>query len=104
SPTASPPEHTAQRNTKPLPVSGTAPPTAAPIAADPATETPRVESARGFLQRHEYAKAEEIYRSILKTDPQNREAVLALADVLYRQNRFEESAAVLKALSAQPRQ
>ncbi len=71
-----------------------APPSAA------ADEASRIESAREFARRKDYAKAEEVYRAILKTDPQNREVVLALADVLYRQQKFEQSAAVLKALSS----
>ncbi|MGI8991476.1 MAG: tetratricopeptide repeat protein [Bryobacteraceae bacterium] len=111
SPQAGPPAHTAQSNLnqsgsntsvpKSVPSAEPAPPARTPAAS--LTETSPIDSARAYLQRHEYAKAEEIYRTILKTDPRNREVVLALADVLYRQNKFEESANVLKALSAPPR-
>ncbi|MDQ6664426.1 MAG: tetratricopeptide repeat protein, partial [Acidobacteriota bacterium] len=102
SPPANPAEHAAQSNPKPVPSGVTGTPAIQSIAA-PANEASQIDAARAFLQRREYAKAEEVYRSILKTDPQNREVVLALADVLYRQNKFEESAGVLKALSTQPR-
>lgn len=71
---------------------------ATPIVTATGTETP-IDRARGLAKSKEYAKAEEQYRSILKGDPKNREVVLGLADVLYRQQKFEESAAVLKTLS-----
>ncbi len=72
--------------------------TATANGAPAVTETP-IDRARGLAKSKDYAKAEEQYRAILKGDPKNREVVLGLADVLYRQQKFEESAAVLKALS-----
>ena len=49
----------------------------------------------------DYAKAESTYRLILKTEPTNRDVIKELASVLFRQQRYEEAAAVLKSLPPQ---
>jgi tetratricopeptide (TPR) repeat protein len=54
--------------------------------------------AAEFAADKDYAKAESTYRLILKTEPTNREAIKELASVLFRQQRYDEAAAVLKNL------
>jgi tetratricopeptide (TPR) repeat protein len=54
--------------------------------------------AADFSAEKDYAKAESTYRLVLKSEPKNREAVKELASVLFRQQRYEEAAAVLKTL------
>jgi tetratricopeptide (TPR) repeat protein len=58
----------------------------------------KLELAAGYTSEKNYAKAESTYREILRTDPNNREAIKELASVLFRQQRYEESAAILKTL------
>ncbi len=59
-----------------------------------------LDQARGFAQQKEYAKAEDIYRSIVKTDPGNAEVKHLLASVLFRQDKIDESARVLSSISS----
>jgi tetratricopeptide (TPR) repeat protein len=54
--------------------------------------------AADFAADKNYAKAESTYRLILKSDSNNREAIKELASVLFRQQRYDEAAAVLKML------
>jgi tetratricopeptide (TPR) repeat protein len=54
--------------------------------------------AADFAVQKDYAKAENIYRLVIKSEPANRVAIKELASVLFRQQRYEESAAVLKTL------
>jgi hypothetical protein len=54
--------------------------------------------AADFAQEKDYVKAESTYRLILKSEPNNREAIKDLASVLFRQQRYEDAAAVLKTL------
>lgn len=58
-----------------------------------------LDQARAFTQKREYAKAEEIYRSILKTDPSNTEVKRLLASALFRQEKIDESVKVLNSIS-----
>jgi hypothetical protein len=63
------------------------------------TGTPaQLRMAADFALQKDYAKAENIYRLVIKSEPANREAIKELASVLFRQQRYEESAAVLKTL------
>ena len=57
--------------------------------------------AADFAADKNYAKAESTYRQILKTEPTNREAIKELASVLFRQQRYDEAATVLKSLPPQ---
>jgi hypothetical protein len=66
----------------------------APLTGIPA----QMRLAADFVTDKNYAKAESTYRLILKTDPNNREAIKELASVLFRQQRYDEAAAVLKSL------
>jgi uncharacterized coiled-coil protein SlyX len=65
--------------------------------ADPAS---LVALAREYQRRKDWTKAESAYRSALETSPANRDAALGLSDVLYQQQKYEESAAVLNKLSS----
>ena len=42
--------------------------------------------------------AEDIYKQVLKTEPNNVDAMKALASVLYREDKIEESAVILDKL------
>jgi thioredoxin-like negative regulator of GroEL len=42
--------------------------------------------------------AEDIYKQVIKAEPGNVDAIKALASVLYREDKIEESAAVLDRL------
>jgi hypothetical protein len=78
------------------------PPTfAAPVSTAAATDTTStlLEQGRDSARRQDWAQAESAYRSVLQTNPQNREAALGLTDVLYQLHKYEESAAVLNRLS-----
>jgi len=66
----------------------------APLTGIPA----QMRMAADFALDKDYAKAESTYRLILKSDPNNREAIKELASVLFRQQRYDEAAAVLKNL------
>jgi tetratricopeptide (TPR) repeat protein len=54
--------------------------------------------AADYTADKDYVKAEGTYRLILKSDPANREAIKELASVLFRQQKYDEAAAVLKTL------
>jgi tetratricopeptide (TPR) repeat protein len=70
-----------------------------PSAAAELTGTAaQLRMAADFAVQKDYAKAENIYRLVIKSEPNNREAIKELASVLFRQQRYEESAAVLKTL------
>lgn len=66
--------------------------------------TSLVEQGRDFTRRKEWAKAESAFRSALEASPANREAALGLSDVLYQEQKYEESAAVLNKLSSASKQ
>ncbi len=54
--------------------------------------------AADFAADKNYSMAESTYRLILKSEPNNRQAIKELASVLFRQQRYDEAAAVLKTL------
>jgi len=66
-------------------------------AADADTRT-KMQAASEYTERKEYSMAEDIYKQVLKTEPKNVEALKALASVLYREDKIEESAAILDKL------
>lgn len=66
-----------------------------PESADTST---KLQAAQGYLERKDFSMAEDIYRQVLKAQPNNVEALKALASVLYREDKIEESAAVLDKL------
>jgi tetratricopeptide (TPR) repeat protein len=69
-------------------------------AAKPDEANALVERGREHARRKEWAKAEASFRSALEASPANRGAALGLSDVLYQEQKYEESAAVLNKLSA----
>jgi DNA-binding NarL/FixJ family response regulator/predicted negative regulator of RcsB-dependent stress response len=77
---------------------------AAAAAAKPAAEPPMVagtdtktklDAAKQYMERKEYATAEDIYKQVVQAEPHNVDALTGLASVLYREDKMEESAAVL---------
>ncbi len=64
-------------------------------SADIAT---KMQAAQQYTERKDYATAEDIYKQILKTEPNNVDAMKALASVLYREDKIDESAAILDKL------
>jgi uncharacterized coiled-coil protein SlyX len=75
-----------------------------PSADSNASATSLVEQARDYTRRKDWAKAESAFRSALEASPANREAALGLSDVLYQEQKYEESAAVLNKLSSASKQ
>ena len=67
--------------------------------SDSASTLSPIEQARVYESKKDYPKAESIYRELLKKDPDNGEVIRHLASVLFRQDKWEESAAILKKLS-----
>ena len=85
----------------------TAPPSASDLASlehqaasKPNDPSAAVELAREYQRRKDWTKAESAYRSALEANPGNRDAALGLSDVLYQEQKYEESAAVLNKLSS----
>ncbi|HVW85371.1 MAG TPA: tetratricopeptide repeat protein [Bryobacteraceae bacterium] len=69
-----------------------------PKPANPAggdTKT-RMQAADEYIDHKDYAMAEDILKQIVKAEPQNTEALQKLASVLYREDKIDESAAVLE--------
>jgi thioredoxin-like negative regulator of GroEL len=64
------------------------------IAASTDAKT-KMQAADQYAQRKDYATAEDIYKQILKTEPNNVDAMKALASVLYREDKIDESAAIV---------
>ena len=74
----------------------------APIPLAPAvtsTLSP-LEQARAYETDRNYPKAEEAYRELLAKDPTNEELIRHLASVLYREDKVDESAEIMKKLPA----
>jgi DNA-binding NarL/FixJ family response regulator len=72
-----------------------APPASLPANADTKT---KLEAAQEYADRKEYSTAEDIYKQVLKAEPNNSDAIKALASVLYREDKIEDSAAMLEKL------
>ncbi len=73
---------------------------APPPPANADTKT-KMEAADELVRRKDYPGAEEIYRQVVKSEPKNVEALKALASVLYKQEKLDESAAILEKIPAQ---
>ncbi len=74
-------------------------PASRPIVLAPGADTKaKMQAAEAYSERKEYPTAEDIYKQILKAEPNNVDAMKALASVLYREDKIEESAAVLDKL------
>lgn len=68
--------------------------TSALVVAGTDTRT-RLDAAKQYMGRKEYASAEDIYKKIVQDEPHNVDALTGLASVLYREDKLGESAAVL---------
>ncbi len=67
-------------------------------AADADTKT-KMQAAQECMDRKDYAVAEDLYKQIVKSEPANVDALKGLASVLYREDKIDESAAILDKLS-----
>jgi DNA-binding NarL/FixJ family response regulator len=63
-----------------------------PAGADNKT---KMKVAQEFTDRKDYTKAEQLYREVVQAEPDNADALRALASVLYREDKLAESAAIL---------
>ncbi|HVV46771.1 MAG TPA: response regulator [Bryobacteraceae bacterium] len=70
---------------------------AAPPSANADTKT-KMEAAKQYADRKEYQTAEDIYKQVVQAEPNNEEAIKALASVQYREGKIEDSAATLDRL------
>jgi len=70
------------------------PAAAPPVVAGTDTKT-KLDAAKQYMERKEYATAEDIYKQVVQAEPHNVDALTGLASVLYREDKMEESAAVL---------
>jgi TolA-binding protein len=59
-----------------------------------------LQAAKEYKRSKDWTKAESSYRAILESYPDNREAAFGLSDVLYQEQKYEESAAVLNKLNS----
>ena len=59
-----------------------------------------LDQATVFKQKKEYDKAEEIYRTILKSDPSNTEVKRQLASILLKEDKIDESTKVIESINA----
>ena len=66
-----------------------------PASADVGT---KLRAAQEYTERKDYSMAEDIYREVLKRDPNNVEVLKSLASALYREDKIDESAAILDKL------
>ena len=83
----SPPAATASSATPPPSVSG-------PPPANADTKT-KLQAAGQYTDRKDYSTAEDIYKQVLKSEPKNVDALKGLASVLYREDKIDESTAIL---------
>ena len=67
-----------------------------PAGADTKT---KMQAAQDSMDRKDYAAAEDLYKQIVKSEPANTDALKALASVLYREEKLEESVAVMDKIS-----
>jgi DNA-binding NarL/FixJ family response regulator len=72
---------------------------AKPVApAASADSKTKMQAAGQYTERKDYSTAEDIYKQVLKAEPDNVDAMKALASVLYREDKIDESAAILDKL------
>jgi uncharacterized coiled-coil protein SlyX len=102
------PQTSTLASTAPASESSTPPPGADKLQAlqerassKPADPASLVDLGREYQRRKDWNKAESAYRSALEAGPGNRDAALGLSDVLYQQQKYEESAAVLNKISSE---
>lgn len=80
-------------------VENAAKPAAKSAAPAPGADTKtKLEAAKQYVDRKEYPLAEEIYKQVVQAEPNNEDALKGLASVLYREDKIEESTAILDRL------
>jgi uncharacterized coiled-coil protein SlyX len=74
-------------------------PAPAPVqSTKPSEPSVPLQVAREYQRRKDWPKAEGCFRAILEANPNDRDAAIGLSDVLYQEQKYEESAAVLNKL------
>ena len=81
---------------EPTPTPATSAPT--PIAGEISDTETRIEPAKVLTYDKKYEEAIEAYRQVLATDPDNIEAKIGLAEVLYYSGKSDEATAALKGI------
>jgi DNA-binding NarL/FixJ family response regulator len=74
-------------------------PASTSLLTSPAWESSMVEEAASLLKNQRYDAAENVCRKLLKDDPANRPAMRVLASALFHENKVEEAADVVRAMS-----
>jgi DNA-binding NarL/FixJ family response regulator/cytochrome c-type biogenesis protein CcmH/NrfG len=92
---AAPTSATVAAPANPADSAASAKPVAPPAGADTKT---KMQAAQKYVDSKDYAEAEDIYKQVLQAEPNNVDAMKALASVLYREDKIEESAAILDKL------
>jgi serine/threonine-protein kinase PknG len=69
------------------------------VAELPGELAPQQALARVYNRMKQFARAMEFYRSILKADPGNTEAILGAADVLMQEDKWQEAIGMLKGVN-----
>jgi DNA-binding NarL/FixJ family response regulator/TolA-binding protein len=64
------------------------------LPANADTKT-KLQAAQEYADKKDYATAEDIFKQVVKAEPRNVDALKGLADVLYREDKIEESAEIL---------
>jgi DNA-binding NarL/FixJ family response regulator len=59
----------------------------------------KMQAAQESMDRKDYSVAEDLYKQVVQAEPKNVEALKGLASVLYREDKIEESAAILDKIS-----
>ena len=70
-------------------------------ASKPNDSSALMDLGRAYQRRKDWSKAEAAFRSALEASHANREAAIGLSDVLYQEQRYEESAAALNLAKSQ---
>lgn len=70
-------------------------------ASSPHDPSALMDLGREYQRRKNWSKAEATYRSVLDANHANRDAAIGLSDVLYQEQRYEESAAALNLAKSQ---
>jgi cytochrome c-type biogenesis protein CcmH/NrfG len=86
------------KTSAPAPAAAAAPAAKPAVALNPSSTAARMAAAAQYAENKDYALAENAYKDVLKAEPNNVDARKALASVLYREDKIEESAAELEKL------
>lgn len=65
----------------------------------PGELSPQQALARVYIAMEQYPRALNLYRSVLKADPGNTEAIMGASDALLKQNRWQEAVAMLRGVN-----